>query len=68
MINRYRVHLETIDPNNEEQDIHYSTLVEATDENKAIEIAKGRQREENPKLSPGKTWTWSVYKTNEATD
>ena len=68
MVNRYRVYLETIDPNNEEQDIHYSTLVEATDENKAIEIAKGRQREENPKLSPGKTWAWSVYKTNEATD
>ncbi|MCF6255036.1 MAG: hypothetical protein L3J98_09895 [Gammaproteobacteria bacterium] len=68
MINKYRVHLETIDPDNEEQDIHYSTLVEATNENEAIEIAKDRQGEESPELPRSKTWAWHAYKTNEAID
>ena len=63
---KYQVHLVTIDPENEEKDIHYSALVEAQDEDEAINFAKIKQNEERPDLHPGKAWSWSACRITQS--
>lgn len=62
---RYLVQLESINPNDESNDVHFSIVVEADNRRAAIEKAKAIRAETRPDIIPARTWSWSSHPTAE---
>lgn len=58
---KFHVDLHSIDPEDGSQDVKFSTIVTAEDEEGAKQEAKSVLKKEKPELNPPNTWAWSVF-------